>query len=196
MELINALILAGGQASRMHYQNKALIPYKNKELFLYAVHSLDKCFFIKNKYLSINKDFDYVQNKFKDLICFKDDTDLIQQGPLAGLLSFYRHYQNTCNYVFVCPCDSPNINEFLIQTLWVYAIQHQNYDLICPKSDNGLESAIFIVKTDKLKLIEQLIVQFQKLSLKNFINQLSFKDIYFKDLNLFLNINELTQLKG
>lgn len=194
MELIDALILAGGLASRMNYQNKALIPYKNQELMLYVKHSIDECSFINNKYLSINKDFDYVQNKFNDLICFKDDYDLQKQGPLAALLSFYRHYKTQSDYVFVCPCDCPNINYFLIHSLYSFMLKHNHYDLICPSSTFGLESAIFIVKTAKLEVIEHLKATQQKLSLKNFILNLSYKSLHFKDYKLFLNINELGQL--
>ncbi len=114
---ITAVILSGGQATRMGGQDKGLILFKNKPLISYVANIINKS--VNSILVSANKNLDLYQ-KFGTVI--RDDLSGFQ-GPLAGV-SKAMHVANT-PYLLVLPCDGPFVNSLLVERLVQSMQQHE-----------------------------------------------------------------------
>ena len=101
---LTALILAGGQSSRMDGKDKGLMKIDNK-FVIQHLHTLANKF-CENVLVNVNRNF----NKYKDF-GFNTCSDLIDgyQGPLAGIYTGLK--QTNTDYLITLPCDGPFINE-------------------------------------------------------------------------------------
>lgn len=130
-----ALILAGGQGSRMGGQNKGLIQYKNKALISHVIDRLkpqvDDIVINCNADLEAYRHFGYPiatdqPITIHDLAPTIERQELL--GPLQGVLS---SYETLCKiagtkptYVFICPCDTPQLPLNLIERLLFSALHN------------------------------------------------------------------------
>lgn len=114
---ITAVILSGGQATRMGGQDKGLILFKNKPLISYVANIINEN--VNSILVSANKNLDLYQ-KFGTVI--RDDLSGFQ-GPLAGV-SKAMHVANT-PYLLVLPCDGPFVNSLLVKRLAQSMQQHE-----------------------------------------------------------------------
>lgn len=108
---ITAVILAGGQGSRMGGKDKGLMPLKGK--FLYQ-HLLE-CLAGQAEYLAINANRHLSLYEQSGVDVFPD---IIQGylGPLSGIYSGLC-YANT-EWVLYVSCDTPFIPDCLLDQLW------------------------------------------------------------------------------
>ncbi|BBB24155.1 molybdopterin-guanine dinucleotide biosynthesis protein A [Isorropodon fossajaponicum endosymbiont JTNG4] len=106
---ITAVILSGGQATRMNAQDKGLILFNDKPLISYVVDIIHQD--VHSILVSANRNLDAYQ-KFGEVI-----TDSFPgfQGPLAGILSALTKVKT--KYLLVVPCDGPFINQTLVARL-------------------------------------------------------------------------------
>ena len=105
---ISALILSGGQSSRMG-EEKRLINYhgKNQEQHLFDLLSN----YFSEVYVSIN------QNQATDLP-YIQDLDLGVKSPMVGIISAFYHNPNVA--WLVVACDMPFVDEKAIEFLLKY----------------------------------------------------------------------------
>ncbi len=106
---ITAVILSGGQATRMNSQDKGLILFNDKPLISYVIDIIHQD--VHSILVSANRNLDAYQ-KFGEVI-----TDSLPgfQGPLAGILSSLIKVKT--KYLLVVPCDGPFINQTLVARL-------------------------------------------------------------------------------
>lgn len=212
----DALILGGGLGSRMGFKNKALVSFQGQPLFAHVLCTLRSLPLSGRIYLSLNQDVALTKERYPDLEIFSDDADLQQQGPLGGLLSFYRHYHQHSRNVLVCPCDTPFISRELIMTLYqaftetsdsgspsyleLNSVRQCNNSaqtsLVCAASPHGLEPSIMLVETAKLQVISRMQAQQEKLSLKNLYTTLGGKNVFFASTQDFCNLNTIGDLEN
>lgn len=114
----SALILAGGQGSRLGYREKALLDINGKPLISYAISAIEDI--VDEVIISVR---DKVQGELvsRQLPGYKLAFDMQENtGPLAGILAGLRACMN--EYCFVAACDMPFINgtvvEMLFETCW------------------------------------------------------------------------------
>ena len=105
---ISALILSGGQSSRMG-EEKRLINYHGKTQEQYLFDLLSNYF--SAVYVSIN------QNQTTDLP-YVQDLDLGVKSPMVGIISAFNH--NPDSAWLVVACDMPFVNEKAIEFLIRY----------------------------------------------------------------------------
>jgi molybdopterin-guanine dinucleotide biosynthesis protein A len=127
----SCVILAGGQSKRMG-TDKAFLRLKDKTFLQIITQKLSKkC---NQLILSINKDEEIYKNHLKGLnfISVKDKNPY--EGPLNAISSVadFIDYE----YVFIATCDTPLINENLID---FYLTKIQSYDAVIPVVNDKIQ---------------------------------------------------------
>ena len=107
---INAVILAGGQGSRLGGLDKGLIEFNKRPLIQHVIERIQQQ--VSNIIISANRNIsDYENFGFE---VYEDDI-LDFAGPLAGILKALEHCQN--EWLLIVPSDSPFIPYDLAQRL-------------------------------------------------------------------------------
>lgn len=167
---ISALILSGGQSSRMG-EEKRLINYHGKTQEQYLFDLLSNYF--SAVYVSIN------QNQTTDLPHIQD-LDLPIKSPMVGIVSAFNHNPNVAWLVVACdmPFVDENTIEFLLKnrnsekfaTAFENPEEHFPEPLLAiyePKIFPKLQEAINQGKKSPMKVLQNLDIEL----LQNFDNQ-------------------------
>jgi len=138
---ITAVILAGGQASRMDGEDKGLIVFRELPLIVHVVNITKPK--VSQILISANRNFEEYANFGKVI---RDDLEGFQ-GPLAGISKALK----VCStpYLLVLPCDSPLIDEALIDSL-IEKMEISKVD-ICVAHDGSIMHATFALMQTKLE---------------------------------------------
>ncbi len=177
---ITAVILSGGQATRMGGQDKGLILFKNKPLISYVANIINEN--VNSILVSANKNLDLYQ-KFGTVI--RDDLSGFQ-GPLAGV-SKAMHVANT-PYLLVLPCDGPFVNSLLVERL-VQSMQQHEVNICVASNGNKIHptySLINIALKDNLDKFLQSGERKFGLWLKN---NNALKVDFSDQADIFINLN-------
>ncbi|MBI3039525.1 molybdenum cofactor guanylyltransferase, partial [bacterium] len=158
------LVIAGGAASRMG-QNKALLRWRNGNLVQHLVQVI----------LQTVKEIMIVGLDSADL--FSDYpvqivSDDKQNGPLGGILLGLKT-MNT-DKALVVACDMPFVTESSIKILWE---QSENFDVVVPKTPDGLHPLFGIYSKSCIIPIERLLARNNK-KIIGFFNEVSCKIFY------------------
>lgn len=132
-----ALILAGGQAVRLHGEKKALITLRGKPLLQWVIKAVSAS--VDNLYLSGDHDllhFGYpvIKDKIPNL------------GPLSGFHAGFSVI--TSEYTFVAGCDMPFINPDVIHFLFEKA---KGYSCCIPRENQYTEPLCCVYNTKDVK---------------------------------------------
>ena len=138
---ITAVILAGGQASRMDGDDKGLIVFRELPLIAHVVNITKPK--VNQTLISANRNLEEYANFGKVI---SDDLEGYQ-GPLAGISKALK----VCStpYLLVLPCDSPLIDAALIDSL-IERMEVSNVD-ICVAHDGSIMHATFALMQAKLE---------------------------------------------
>ena len=138
---ITAVILAGGQASRMDGEDKGLIVFRELPLISHVINITKPK--VSQILISANRNFEEYANFGKVI---SDDLEGYQ-GPLAGISKALK----VCStpYLLVFPCDSPLIDAALIDSL-IEKMEVSNVD-ICVAHDGSIMHATFALMQTKLE---------------------------------------------
>ena len=138
---ITAVILAGGQASRMDGEDKGLIIFRELPLIVHVVNITKPK--VSQILISANRNFEEYANFGKVI---SDDLKGYQ-GPLAGISKALK----VCStpYLLVLPCDSPLIDTALIDSL-IEKMEVSKVD-ICVAHDGSIMHATFALMQTKLE---------------------------------------------
>lgn len=143
---MNAIILAGGRASRMGSCDKAFLKIGRSAIIRRQLKILKEIF--KEIIIVTNS-----PNKYRNVKGVSVITDTIpHQGPLGGIYSGLT--ASGSFYNFVVACDMPFINGELIK----YMIKNKDgYDVIIPKIDKKLHPLFGIYSKDCIHIIEKML---------------------------------------
>lgn len=123
-----AVILSGGQGSRMGGQDKGLIVVDGRPMIMNALELVSR--FTRSFAISCNRNHS-TYSQFKCVLLEDKVSDF--QGPLAGIQAALLHYESQSEGLFshllVMPCDTPRLQEELLTQL-VLAAQ-KNPSSIC-----------------------------------------------------------------
>ena len=138
---ITAVILAGGEASRMNGEDKGLIIFRELPLIAHVVNITKPK--VAEILISANRNLEEYAN-FGRVI--RDDLEGFQ-GPLAGISKALK----VCStpYLLVFPCDSPLIDATLIDSL-IEKMEATKAD-ICVAHDGSIMHATFALMQTKLE---------------------------------------------
>ena len=152
---LSAIILAGGNATRMDGANKGLVRLYNTPLITYVIYKVSRM--VDEVSISANRDiaeyeaFGYpvLTDKIKDA-----NGDLI--GPLAGLHVGLMAAQH--DYVLCVPCDMPNLPQHLASLLMQCMLDTQS-DIVVVKANNDVIPVVCLCKKNVLPSLTAYITQ-------------------------------------
>ncbi|APC42271.1 molybdenum cofactor guanylyltransferase [Clostridium estertheticum] len=170
-------ILAGGQSSRMNYNNKALLKYKEKTFIEQIIRA---------------------GSGYKEIIIIANNEDIYKEfnlrvvgdiynghGPLGGIHAALTN--SSTEYCLCIACDMPLISEEILDILGSF---EDDYEVLVPKVNNRLQPLCAIYKKTIINDIEKSLKvndnQIQKLILS-----LECKAVEGLPYREFYNINTL-----
>ena len=107
---ISAVVLAGGQATRMSGQDKGLVPFKERKLVEWSLDVIS--LFVEQVIISCNRNIGDYMPLADSVVCDRLAGFL---GPLAGVHAAL--LVNQSESLLVLPCDTPFIGSELISRL-------------------------------------------------------------------------------
>ena len=134
-------ILAGGKSSRMNYNNKALLKFKDKT-------------FIEN-IINSTKDFDEVIIVANNIELYKEfgvrivKDIYLEQGPLSGIHSAL--INSKTDKVLCIACDMPLINKDVLMYMGNY---NDEYEVLVPEYNGRLQPLCSIYSKSLVNKIE------------------------------------------
>lgn len=173
-------ILAGGKSSRMNYNNKALLSYKEKSFIEHIINA---------------------GSSFKEVIIVANDKEIYKgfnlrvvediykgNGPLSGIHSALKN--STTNKVLCIACDMPLTSKEVLDYLGNY---EEEYDVLIPTYKEKLQPLCSIYSKNIEDKIEQGLINNEN-KLQKFIMNLNYKVIEGLDnrefaAKDFLNVN-------
>ncbi|MBT4160216.1 MAG: molybdenum cofactor guanylyltransferase [Gammaproteobacteria bacterium] len=180
---ITAIVLAGGQGSRMDHQDKAWVDFEGRPLIHHVIEKIEP--WVDQIVISRNRP-NPAPLKYA---CYPDELPGFQ-GPLAGIAACAE--QVVTDAVLVVPCDTPNLPGSLISTL---ASQLSDRDLAVAEQGGRMQSLVFLTKTEVLKTI-RLYLESGGRSVMGWIETMNFVIVPFDDCpQAFENINKTSQLR-
>ncbi|MBN2681552.1 MAG: molybdenum cofactor guanylyltransferase [Bacteroidales bacterium] len=175
-EAASAIILAGGQSSRMGYINKSLLKINGIPMIQFIAQQLENHF--DEIIIGAN------EPELYPFLPYRIIPDLAKgQGPLMGILSCLKASNSSLN--FITACDIPVINTNLIHYMFSFA---SGFDIVMPKdnnnkteplfavySKNNIEFAEKVINENKRKIVE--ILQFANTKFIDFDDNLWYKNL-------------------
>jgi molybdopterin-guanine dinucleotide biosynthesis protein A len=188
---ITGIILAGGKNLRMG-QNKAFLEVGGERI-------IDRT---RNLFLELFDEVLLVTNSLPDYLDLnlRMVADLYAgKGALGGIYAGLFHA--SCSHAFVAACDMPFLNKDLIRHLIGLC---PGYDIVIPKTQDGLQPLHAIYSQKCLPFMEDLI-QKDDLKIIDFFHRVKKREVsteeilpFDPDLASFLNVNtpeELARIK-
>jgi molybdopterin-guanine dinucleotide biosynthesis protein A len=131
---VSAIILAGGEGSRVGYRDKGLLVWRGRQLIDHVIENLrtqvDAIVISANRHIE-----QYQQRGFAVVADVMPDFS----GPLAGIAAAYA--QINADYVLTVPCDMPQLPRDLAARL-LSAITHDGID--CAVAQDGTYSQYLV----------------------------------------------------
>jgi molybdopterin-guanine dinucleotide biosynthesis protein A len=177
---ITAVILSGGRSSRMQGEDKGLILLNDKPLISYVADVVNSK--VVRLLISANRNIDAYQ-KYGEVI---SDELSDFQGPLAGIVKAMSVVSTP--YLLVLPCDSPLVNEIVIDRL-IQCMTDKDMDICVAGDGVRIHPTFALIKTSlKDNLLDFLDSGERKLGL--WIEQNDFQKVDFSDQpKVFINLN-------
>ena len=165
-------ILAGGKSSRMNYNNKALLSYKEKKFIEHIIEAGKeyKEIIIVSNNIEEYKDFNV--RVVKDI--YKGN------GPLSGIHSAL--INSTTDKVLCIACDMPLITQNVLNVIGNY---NGEYDVLVPRVNERLQPLCGIYSKSILPKIEEAIKENNN-KLQLLIRSLNLKVIEGDDKSKFI----------
>lgn len=177
---ISALILSGGQSSRMG-EEKRLISYHGKTQEQYLFELLSDYF--PRVYVSIN------ENQTTDLPCIQD-LDFGVKSPMVGIVSAFN--QNPDPAWLVVACDMPFVDEKTIEFL----LKHRNSEKFATAFENPDEhfpEPLLTIYEPKIFPKMQEAINKGKKSPMKILQNLDIELLQFFDNQWVMNINTMEE---
>jgi molybdopterin-guanine dinucleotide biosynthesis protein A len=177
---ITTVILSGGRSSRMQGKDKGLILLNDKPLIGYVVDVVDGR--AGRLLISANRNIEAYQ-QYGEVIS-DELTDF--QGPLAGIAKALSVVSTP--YLLVLPCDSPLVNETVIDRL-IKCMADKDMDICVADDGTHIHPTFALIKTSlKDNLLAFLDSGERKLGL--WIEQNNFQKVDCSDQpKVFINLN-------
>lgn len=181
---ISAVIVAGGQGSRVGYQQKALLPYQGKPIIEAIIAKLAP----QVDHISINANAELERyQRYSDLVF----TDAFQGflGPLAGMHSAWQHLDN--EWLIFLPCDNPNLPSDFVERL--IKVQQQTMKPIVVVNDGTRMQPLYLLMHCSMAASLQKAIEKRHLSVNRWVKENDFVEANFAECcpQAFQNLNSL-----
>lgn len=180
------VILAGGQATRMHHNDKGLVIFQDQPLVEHVLTRLRQqlptpILINANRHI---EDYAHYGSVIEDIWPG-------YLGPLAGMHSGLQHAQTP--WVGFSPCDSPFLHSQLIARFCQQ--EDDGVDAFVASDGERVQPAFVVIRRRCLPVLEAYLAAGER-RLMGFIRQLSHRHVVFNDeAYAFVNINSLEEIE-
>lgn len=188
---IGALILAGGQGTRMGRVNKGLQRLNGKALVAHIAERLQP----QVEFLAISANCDLPEYERLGHPVFTDASHLLGKGPLAGIASAAAQLPAALDAVLIAPCDTPFIPLDVVARLGaaLFSAHSQAASAMAVTAD-GPQPSICLVKPGLLLQLFAHLQNSDNLRLRAWLESAGCEAVHFDDAHAFTNINDLPAL--
>jgi molybdopterin-guanine dinucleotide biosynthesis protein A len=182
-ERVSAIILAGGQGSRMNFQNKGLQIFKGQPLIQHVVDRISGQ--VDDIVISANDKLDEYRSLGFPVVADQEES----LGPLSGItssLNFVKH-----SLVLVTPCDTPFLPNDLVPLLERQLVK----GAISVFANERIQPLISLIRVEAKDSIEEYL-QGGKRSVMGWLEQVDADVLAWnpKENRAFRNINSMQDL--
>lgn len=149
-----ALILAGGQASRMGGEDKGLVDCAGRPLIEYVLARVAPC--VDGILISANRNLDAYRRYGYPVLA---DTAPDFPGPLAGIARGLE--QCATEWLWVVPCDAPQVEAHLLARL-MDACRERNVPAAVPIEAGQMQSTFALLHRDVLAALREYLAHGQR----------------------------------
>lgn len=188
---IGALILAGGQGSRMGYRNKGLQHFRGKPLAAHVADALRP----HVDYLAVSANQDVGAYEALGVPVFQDDAGYGVQGPLAGIASALPRFPAWLDALLVVPCDVPLLPADLVSRL-AEALSSPDVTCVIAATHDSAHHGIFMCRPGMLVSLLPHLRERTDQRLRGWLERSPCVSVHFDDTRAFANVNDLPTLQG
>ena len=183
---ITAIILAGGQGSRMGGQDKGLVYWRDKALAKHVIDCVSPQ--TDNLIISCNRNLEQY-SQWANNIC--PDNLSGYQGPLAGLQAALTI--TSTEFSLVCACDTPQLPKDLTLRL-MDSLKSMQVDICYPYDGKQKQYLPALISTSLLGELNKYLANGHR-SIKGWYSGLRVASADFSDCpDAFININNVSTL--
>jgi molybdenum cofactor guanylyltransferase len=183
---ITAVILAGGQGSRMGGIDKGLVMYRDKPLVGHVIDAirlqLDKIIVNANRSLD-----DYATFGFP--VVADDLTGF--QGPLAGFVAAMQAADS--DYILTLPCDGPIVHEEYVEEMR-RAMQRSEADIVVASDGEWMQPVYALIPCRLLDDLKQFLDSGERKIDRWYAQHQTMQLVFPAESGFFTNINTLQEL--
>ena len=189
---LTAIILAGGQGSRMGGLDKGLVPFDNNPLVSYAINAVVT--HVNEVIISANRSVSQYE-KFGYKVIKDEITGGL--GPLAGIYSGLLNCKT--EYLISIPCDTPFLPDNLTANL-MNSVYETNCNGAIPYTKSPKEKKLFhptvmLLRTELKKSLADYLNNGGR-KIKLWTDAEGFREVFFDNEKHFENFNTLDDLKN
>ena len=185
-EQVAAVILAGGQGSRMGGADKGLIDYRGRPLIEWTLAAIAPQ--VEELIISANRNLDAYAEYGQRVL---PDTLPDYPGPLAGVLAALQAVN--AEWLLVVPCDTPHLPADLAARL-LAAARQENVPLAIAADVMHTHHTCFIVRTDQRDALAAFLVRGER-AVRHWQAELASTEVQF-DAAAFANLNRPEDLSN
>ncbi|NLC36511.1 MAG: molybdenum cofactor guanylyltransferase [Alcaligenaceae bacterium] len=188
---IGALILAGGEGSRMGYRNKGLQPFRGQPLVMNVAETLRP----HVAYIGVSANNDVAEYQALGFPVFQDDPAYGLQGPLAGVVSALPRFPAWLDALLVVPCDVPLLPADLVPRL-AEALAPAEVACTMAITEGTSHHGIFLCRPGMLLSLVPHLREMADLRLRSWLQRSHCEFVHFENTDAFANINDLQTLQA
>lgn len=179
---ITAVVLAGGQGSRLGGQDKGLVLIKGKHLAQYVLEKLRQQG-VERIIVSANRNGQEYQTLFAEVVT---DRTRNFSGPLAGIAAAMERVGR--GYLIAVPCDSPFFPDDYVERL-VQAFERQpQLSCVAARAQGKCQPVFCMVRCDLAASLESFLKRGES-KVRLWLEENKVQWIDFPSIDDFMNIN-------
>lgn len=191
IEDITAIILSGGQGSRVNNHDKGLISYRDKPLISHVIDKISPQ--VDNIVISCNRNTEiYAKYGFPIAKDLENTNNSVQfEGPLAGIQAGLNQIKTQA--AIIVPCDNPNIPPILVKRL-ITAVNQYNKLMATPNDGHRIQPLYSLLTLSAKEPLDNFLKSGQRKAEFFFLQQGTLKVDFSDCKEHFLNLNTLESL--
>lgn len=184
---VTAVVLAGGQGSRLGGKDKGLLVVAGKPLIAHVLRRIVPQ--VSTVVISANRHLDqYARFEFPVVADHLRD----HQGPLAGIAAALAHVHT--EYLLTIPCDSPLLPIDLVDRLWT-AMEDEDADMAVAHDGEQLQHLVALIRREAAGSVDEFLDEGGR-AVKEWAAKMFPAVAWFADQPLaFRNVNNDTDMR-
>lgn len=186
LQQISAVVVAGGQGSRVGFQQKALLPYQGRPIIESILPLLAKQ--VDDIWINANNELEKYQNYTQQVFVDRFEGFL---GPLAGMQAAWHFITN--DWIVFVPCDNPQLPSDFVERL--IATQQKALAPLVVVNDGQRMQPLYLLMHRSMQPALDLAIEKRHLSVNRWVKENPFAEASFADCcpKAFQNMNTLEQ---